>query len=78
MLDASQNTMIITNSLLKEYDICHFAASSKHLLREAYVSTSPRTSHASQNVAHARRPENVNMLNEFRYGTDETIKKYQT
>jgi hypothetical protein len=41
MLDASQNTMIIANNLLKEYGIYHFAASSKHFSREAFVSTSP-------------------------------------
>jgi hypothetical protein len=78
MLDASQNTMIIANNLLKEYDICHFAASSKHLSREAYVSTSPRTSHASRIVADVQPPENVNMLNEVSYGTDKTSKTYQT
>jgi hypothetical protein len=72
MLDATQNTMIIANNLLKEYNICHFAASSKHLSREVFVSTSPRTSHASQNVADVRPPENVIMLNEISYGTDKT------
>jgi hypothetical protein len=51
--------MIIANSLLKEYGICHFAASFKHLSREASVSTSPRTSHATQNMADVRPPENV-------------------
>jgi hypothetical protein len=66
--------MIIANSLLKEYEICHFDASSKHLSREAYVSTSPRTSHASQNSADVRPPENVIMLNEVSYGTKKQAK----
>jgi hypothetical protein len=78
MLDASQNTMIIANCILKEYDICHFATSSKHLSREASVSTSPRTSHASQNVADVRPLENVIMLNEISYGTDKTSEIYRT
>jgi hypothetical protein len=78
MLDASQNTMIIANSLLKEYGICHFAASYKHLSSEAYVSTSPSTSHASQNLADVRPPKNVIMLNEVSYGTDKTSETYQT
>jgi hypothetical protein len=78
MLDASQNTMIIANNLLKEYDICHLAASSKHLSREASVLTSPWTSHASQNMADVWPPENVIMLNEVSYGTDKTSETYQT
>jgi hypothetical protein len=77
MLDASQNTMIIANNLLKEYIIYHFAASSKHLSREAFVSTSPQTSHASQNVDDVRPPENVIMLNEVSYGTDKTRETYR-
>jgi hypothetical protein len=76
MLDTSQNTMIIANNLLKEYDIYHFAASSKHLSTEASVSTIPRTSHASQNMADVRPPENVIMLNEVSYGTDKTSETY--
>jgi hypothetical protein len=73
----SQNTMIIANILLREYDICHFAASSKHLSREASVSTSPQTSHASQNVTHVRPPENVIMLNVVSYGTNKISETYQ-
>jgi hypothetical protein len=78
MLDTSQSTMNIANDLLKEYDICHFAGSSKHLSREAYVSTSKRTSHASRNVADVRHPKNVIMLNEVSYGTDKIGETYQT
>jgi hypothetical protein len=77
MLDASQNTIIIANNLLKEYDIFHFDASSKHLSREASVSTSQRTSHASQIVANVRPPENIIMLNEVSYGTDKTSETYR-
>jgi hypothetical protein len=44
--------MMIANNLLKEYDIYHVVASSKHLSREAYVSTSLQTSHVSRNVGH--------------------------
>jgi hypothetical protein len=72
MLATSQNAMIIANSLLREYDICHFVASFKHLSREASVSTSPQTSRASRNVLHVRPPENVIMLNEVSYGTNKT------
>jgi hypothetical protein len=78
MLDASQNTMIIANNLLKEYGICYFAASSKHLSRETSVSTSPRTSHASQNVVDVRPPKHVIMLNEVNYGIVKTSETYQT
>jgi hypothetical protein len=70
--------MIIANNLLKEYDIFHFDASSKHLSREVYVSTSPRTSHASQNVVDVRPHEIVIMLNEVSYDTEKTSKNYRT
>jgi hypothetical protein len=76
MLDTSQNTMIIVNNLLKKYDIYHFTASSKHLSREVSVSTSPWTSHASQNVVDVRPLENVIMLNEVSYGIDKTSETY--
>jgi hypothetical protein len=78
MLDASQNIMIITNNLLKEYDIYHFGASSKQLSREVSVLTSPRTSHASRDLADVRLPENVIMINEVNYGTDKTSETYRT
>jgi hypothetical protein len=78
MLDTSQNIMIIANSLLKEYNIYHFDASSKHLSREASVSTCSRTSHASRNVADVLPPKNVIMLNEVSYGTDKISKTYRT
>jgi hypothetical protein len=78
MLDASQNTMIIAYNLLKEYDTCHFATSSKHLSREVSVSTRLWTSHTSRNMADVRPPENVIMLNEVSYGTDKTSETYRT
>jgi hypothetical protein len=68
--------MIIAKNLLKEYDICHFAAPFKHLSREVSVSTSLRTSHASRSVADVRPPENVIMINEVSYGTDKTGETY--
>jgi hypothetical protein len=76
MLDASWNTMIIANNLLKEYDICHFAASSKHLSREASVSICLQTSHASRNMADVQPRENVIMLNEVGYGIDKISETY--
>jgi hypothetical protein len=78
MLDASQNIMIIAYNLLKEYGFCHFATSSKHLSREAPVSTSLRTSHAFWSMADVRPPKNVIMLNEVSYGTDKTSETYRT
>jgi hypothetical protein len=76
MLDGSQNTMIIATNLLKVYNIYHLDASSKHLSREASVLISPRTSHASRNVADVRPSENVIMLNEVSCGTDKTRETY--
>jgi hypothetical protein len=78
MLYASHNTMINANSLLKEYIICHFDATSKHLSREASVSASPRTSHASRNVADVQLPKNVIMLYDVSYGTVKTNKTYRS